>query len=178
MTWFSRWADELAAIEGEFAAPKPKPMETPGGPLTPEWTAEMDRRNARLRPLADDMARVYLEHLDDAQRKQAIDLLAAHPKVVWQLPAVIKRAFDRALESGDRDELDRALAMIALYDARAISKDFLRIAYPLRKRMTDSGLDAAAIFDDAVALTHRHDDPEFGAHGLFVSLGRRWDRAE
>ena len=68
--------------------------------------------------------------------------------------------------------------MTALYDARAISRDFLRIAHPIRKRMTDAGLDAGTIFDDAVALTHRHDDPEYGAHGLFVSLGRRWDRSE
>src|SRR5262245_1844076 len=115
---FARWERELAELDAAYAAPKPAPLvpgTAPDRSMTPEWIAEMARRAAMLRPLAEEMAQVYATRLGDAERRRAQVLLAAHPRVVWQWPSAIRASFDRFLDAGDRAALDLALALTAIY---------------------------------------------------------------
>ncbi|WP_437764912.1 hypothetical protein WMF27_32775 [Sorangium sp. So ce281] len=176
---FARWNDQMDALDAAYAAPTPEPLvpgTALGRPVSEEWKAEMRRRNALLHPLAREMAEAYLRRLDDAGRRRAQALLAAHGRVQWQFTGVIRECFERFLESLDQADLDIALALTAIYDARVGSRDFQRTMYPLRARMKQRGLDAAALFEAAIPLATRHEDPDFGAHGLFVALGRQWER--
>lgn len=176
---FARWNNRMDALDVAYAAPKPEPLVPGSGlnrPISEEWKAEMRRRKDLLHPLAIEMAEVYRYHLDERGRRRAQVLLAAHPAIVWQWSGVINEWFKRFLQTLDSADLDVALTLTAIYDARAGSRDFLRIIYPVRAQMKQKGLDAAALFEDALSLTTRHDDPNFGAYGLFVSLGRQWDR--
>ena len=179
-TLFARWNDQMDALEVVFAAPKPEPLvpgTALGRPVSEAWKTEMRKRTALLHPLAREMAEAYLHRLDDAGRRRAQALLAAHEWVQWQFTGVIRDWYERFLESLDPADLDMALALTAIYDAPTGSRDFQRTIYPIRARMKQRGLDAAALFEAAIPLATRHEDPEWGAHGLFVSLGQQWERA-
>lgn len=176
---FTRWDQQMSALDVAYAAPKPEPLVAgagPSRPVSPQWKAEMRRRRDLLHPLALEMAQVYRLRLDDSGRRRAQALLAEHPLVMWQFEGVVFDFFERFMHTMDQADLAVALALTAIYDARAQSRDFHRFIYPYRIQMKKQGLDAAAIFDDALSLATRHDDPRHGAYGLFVDLGPQWDR--
>lgn len=176
---FTCWDEQMSALDVAYAAPKPEPLvagATPGRPVSPQWKAEMRRRRDLLHPLALEMAQIYRLRLDDSGRRRAQALLAAHPQVVWQFEGVVFDFFERFMRTLDQADLDVALALTAIYDARAQSRDFHRFIYPYRMQMKKQGLDPAAIFADALPLATRHDDPHYGAYGLFIDLGPQWDR--
>ena len=178
-----RWTADLASLERELAAPKPEPLvpgNAPGRPVSPEWRAEMRRRTELVAPTAIAMAHRYAS-ADDAGRRQLVELLAAHPQVMWHWGAVIADAFERylgPLECGDADDDEQlmiALGLVALFDGRATSRDVQRIVVPARTRMAAAGIDAASVFARAEALALGHDDPDVGAAWLFRVLGPAWD---
>lgn len=165
---FTRWDEQMSALDVAYAAPKPEPLVAgsgPGRPVSPHWKAEMRRRRDLLHPLALEMAQVYRLRLDDSGRRRAQALLAEHPLVMWQFEGVVFDFFERFMHTMDQADLAVALALIAIYDARAQSRDFHRFIYPYRIQMKKQGLDAAAIFDDALSLATRHDDPGTGRTG-------------
>ncbi|MDC0747905.1 hypothetical protein [Polyangium mundeleinium] len=175
---FARWSDQMAVLDAALVIPKIEPLvpgTAPGRPVSEEWKAEMRKRTDLLHPLAREMAEVYLHRLDDAGRRRAQALLAAHRRVVWQFDGVIDDYLERFLQSLDQADLDIALALTAIYDAPAGGRDFHRVIYPRYLEMQRRGIDARALFEAALPLTTRHDDPDFGAHGLFLRLGRRLD---
>lgn len=174
---FERWEGELATLETALSAPKPAalaPGVGPGRPLTEAWMTEMQRRTAWLQPMAMEMAQVYARRLDDAGRRRLQAQLAEHPKVVWQFIGPIKAAYEAFLVSRKDEDMLTALALTAIYDLRARSRDFERTLYPLLSRMKEQGLDPATRFGDALPLATQHEDAEAGAYGLFVSLAERW----
>ncbi|MEM6991447.1 MAG: hypothetical protein AAF721_13145 [Myxococcota bacterium] len=174
---FERWDGELAALETALSAPKPPalaPGTGPGRPLTEAWKAEMQRRTAWVQPMALEMAQVYARRLEDAGRRRIQTQLAAHPKVVWQFVGPIKAAYEAFLVSRNDDDMQNALALTAIYDLRSRSRDFERTLYPLLSRMKEQDLDPATRFAEALPLATKHEDPQAGAYGLFVSLAERW----
>lgn len=175
---FTRWVRRLDDLEGLLAAPRPQPL-VPGTELNSsvgsEWRKEMSRRDLLLKPLALEMAAAYVDDFDQDDRRRTIGLLAAHPRVEWQWPGCISRTFTDYLSNRDPAELSTALALTAIYDYRSQSRDFHRLIYPIRVQLTKAGIDAAAVFEEATELTVRNPDPGYGAYGLFMSLGRRWD---
>ncbi|MBF4573629.1 hypothetical protein ITJ64_13970 [Herbiconiux sp. VKM Ac-1786] len=170
------WRVRLAELERRFGAPLPAAMDAgsaPPRPVSAAWRSAMAEREELLTPLALEMADGYAD-LDTAGRRRVIALLTAHPHVEWQWPGVAHHAFEAYLASGDEAHVRRALALTAIYDLRAQSRDFHRVILPVRDRLEAKGVDVAAVFDAGLLLAVEHDDPTAGAFGLFTALGRAW----
>lgn len=167
---FARWSAELDDIEARLGPPAAKPFTgppSPGQAPSEAWQTEMNARTQLLEPVAREMANVYILQLDDEQRRRLQGMIAARKWVRWQFPRVID-AFERALESLTDADLDFALALIAIYDDGANSRDFSRTLLPFFARLQQKGLDAAAVFRERQHLVTAHDDPERGAQAVFA----------
>ncbi|MFV8749954.1 hypothetical protein ACNOYE_05355 [Nannocystaceae bacterium ST9] len=170
---FERWQVELDELEAELVIPAIDPLEPgvgPGRGPSQAWKDAMRRRNDRLHPLAAELAWVYRVRLDAEQRRRLVALVDEHRLVAWQLPGVIQDYFDRCLQSLAQPDFDLAFALIAIYDDRAMSRDFARMVHPFHVGLRERGLSPTRLFGDALALAIHHDDPERGAHGFF----RHW----
>lgn len=174
----TRWRTRMEELEQSYSGPVPEPLvpgSAPGRAVSPAWRKEMSERDALLRPLGFEMADAFIL-ADESGRRQCVDLLTRHSRVQWQWPGLVHHAFDAYLNGAETTDLSRALALTAIYDLPAQGRDFHRFMIPMRIRMTENGIDAAAVFDEARDLAIRHDDPDEGAFGLFGTLGSAWDR--
>lgn len=173
---FLRWSKHMAVLDAALTIPKIEvlvPGWTPRQPVPDAWKVEMRRQTDMLNPLASEMADAYLYRLDAEGRQRARELLAAHRVVTWHFEGPIADYLERFLVSLDQADLDKALALIAIYDTRASSRDFHRLIYPWYLKLQKRGIDVCGLFEAALALTTPHEDPDVGAHGLFLRLSRR-----
>jgi hypothetical protein len=172
---FARWSAELDDIEARLGPPAARPFTgTPGPGQAPgeAWQSEMNARTRILEPIALEMASAYIAQLDDEQRRRAQAMIAERVWVCWQFPRVISDAFARALDSLAGVDLDAALALIAIHDDSANSRDFSRMLHPFVVGLQQKGLDAAAVFRDRQHLVTAHDDPERGAQAVFARCAK------